>query len=368
MTSRIRHFYPSLKGVAVLAALIVVIAFLVTLTGSRSYERIATTLFISIIVAVGLQIFMGNSGVMNFGFIAFMAIGAYAAAILTTPAVTKMAAIPDAPLGLDEVELSFWAGAAVALLVTTVFGIVTGLILARAGGIPAAIAALAMLVIVHVVLLNWVSLTGGARAWVGVPIRTNMTYAVIGAIAAILVARVFRDSRLGLRLRASREDPIAAAGTGVSIASVRLVAWILSAFIIGAGGVLMAHYLGSFNTDTFYLSRTFLILAMLLLGGQGNVSGPVVGALLVTVGWEVMRSLESGPTVVGLELPELFGLPQLFLGALIIITMKFRPEGLLGNLELDEHLRQWLRRLRPARSDQLGASAADAGDSSQAHV
>lgn len=332
----LRLFAGVARGTAMVWIVLIVIGVLVALLGSPSDRRIAIGFFVNVIMVQGLQVFMGNSGVTNFGFVSFAAIGAYTSAILTVPITIKAITIPDAPLGLANVEVNFGLGLVAGVALTAAVGTGFGLALTRQEGIATEIATLAMLVIVHVVLINWVDMTGGARAFYGIPTSTTLPIVIAGACLVVLIARLFRDSEVGLQLRASREDPVAAVALGIPVQRLRLLAWILSAGIIGFGGALLAHFLGVIDPDAFYLRQTFLIMAMLLLGGATTTSGPVIGAILVTFAWELMRKIEEGPVLLGINLPQFFGLPVLFLGVLIMVVMKFRPAGLLANHEIDE--------------------------------
>ena len=337
-----------MRGTATIWCILILIGLLVALFGSPSDKRIAITFFVNVVLVQGLQIFMGNSGVTNFGFISFAAIGAYTSAILTVPVTIKFITIPNAPLGLSDVQVGFGLGLISAVAFTALVATGFGLALTRQVGIATEIATLAMLVIVHVTLINWVDVTGGARAFYGIPTNTTLPIAIAAACLVVLVARLFRDSETGLQLRASREDPIAAVAMGIPVQRLRLIAWVLSAAIIGFGGALLAHFLGVIDPDAFYLRTTFLIMAMLLLGGSTTTSGPVIGAILVTFIWELMREIEEGPVVLGIDLPQFFGLPVLLLGVLIMVVMKFRPAGLLSNHEIDKWTTNLSERIRPS--------------------
>jgi branched-chain amino acid transport system permease protein len=173
------------------------------------------------------------------------------------------------------------------------------------------------------------------------------------ACVSVVVARLFRDSDLGLQLRASSEDRLAALAMGVHIGRLRHISWVLSALIVGAAGVLHATYLGAIGPNSFYFSQTFLVMAMIILGGMRSVSGTIFGVLAISIGNEVARTLESGPTVLGVDLPEMFGLTGFFLGAVIVATMIWRRDGILGDTEFDA----MLRRRRPSAAPVQGGDA-----------
>ena len=102
-------------------------------------------------------------------------------------------------------------------------------------------------------------------------------------LASLLVASVFAGSRAGLMLRASREDEAAALASGIAVRRLRLAAFVLSAAVVGASGVLQGHAIGILSVSQFYLELTFLTLAMLVIGGQHSLSGAVIGAIVITL-------------------------------------------------------------------------------------
>lgn len=328
----------SASGGVGVALLIPLVALPVVAFGRDAQQRILVGFLINLVVVVGLQIFMGNSGITMLGHTAFMGIGAYTAGILATPAVIKLLSVPDAPFGLAHVQLGIVPATLAALGLAVVVAFVLGLAVTRQSDIPAAIATMALLIIYHTVVVNWLQLTRGPRAFYGVPVRMTVWVAAAIAAAAVIIARLFRDSPTGLQLRASSQDQLAAAAMGVDVRRARLKAWVLSGAVSSIGGACLAFHVGTLHPNEFYFNTVFLTLAMLLIGGRGTVSGAVVGTLVITLGNELMRAVETGPEVLGFKLPQVFGLTQLFLGGIIIVVMKFRPGGLLGDHELDELL------------------------------
>ncbi len=341
-----RPYLRSLAGGAALAALPIIIGVLIMLFASGSQVRVTNIFFINLIVVLGLQVTMGNSNVANLGHISFMGIGAYVAGILAIPIAIKSTILPDAPFGLSVVEYGPFAATLVAVAVTTAIAFVTGLVITRQSGIAATIVTLAWLVIVHVVFVNWMDLTRGPRALYGIPLSTNIVWLMFIAAAVVIAARVFRDSKSGVQLRASSEDLHAAAAMGVNVRWLRLWAWVFSGAIIGLGGVMYAFLIGSMSPKSFYFETTFLTLAMLILGGMRSVSGAVIGAIMVTVGFEFMRFIEGAPEILGVQLPQIFGLTGFFLGGTIVVVLALRPDGLVGNEELDEMIERRIARRR----------------------
>ena len=351
MTAMLRSF----KGAALTALLPVAIALLVIALGDGAQVRILSVFLINLILVIGLQIFMGNSNIVNLGHVTFMGIAGYAAAILTIPVNIKQTIIPHAPFGLATFQLAPIEAGIAAIVLAMLVALLVGVVITRESGISATILTLALLVIIHTVLANWVDLTRGMRALYGVPMKANAWVLLAAAVLAIFVGRWFRDSPAGVQLRASGESRIAAESSGVDVRRLRLVAWVLGSGVVGLGGVLYVYLLGSVSPKSFYFDTTLLTLAMLILGGMHSISGAVVGVIVVTAGFEVMRYFETSPVIFGVKLPEFLGLTGFFLGLIIVLSMAIRPKGLVGTDEIDE---TWERR-RQAKSAQASASPAE---------
>jgi branched-chain amino acid transport system permease protein len=346
----------ALLSSAFISAILAVGVLGVYYTSSAVAQNVVMLFLINLIVVVGLQTFTGNSGVVSFGHVAFMAIGAYVTAIITTSPAIKQTLIPDAPSFLLQAELSFVPAMVVAVGVTSAIALPIGFVFARLTGAAAAIATLAWLVIARTVIANWDRITAGTFTFYGIPNFTTVGWALGLAILAITVARLFRESGLGLSLRASSNDPLVARAVGVSVTSARLAAWVLSAAIAGLGGVLYAHFVLAVAPTAFYFELTFIILVMLIVGGR-SVSAAVVGAAVISVISELLRRTE---TATGR-----FGTSTLVLAMIFIAVMILRSEGLLGRWELDQLVvRGWraLRRRRTAEPVRASSARRDAGE------
>jgi len=320
----------SLRGGALTAAGLLVLCLALLVSGGDVMETRVNLFFINLLVVLGLQMFTGNSGVTSFGHISFMAIGAYVAALLTIPSAIKVSALPSLPSFIAQNQVSFALALVIACLGVVTFAFLVGLPLSRLSGSAGAIATFALLVIVNVVIAGMTGITGGRRALYGVPRVTTVALTMAIGLVAIVVTRLFRDSPLGLRLRASREDEVVAKTMGVHVVRVRLAAWTLSAVLAGVSGVLYAHLLGAFSAQQFYLHLTILTLAMVIVGGMSTVSGAVIGSVLLTIASEVLREWEAAA--------EQFGVSQIAVGIILLLVMYFRPRGLTGDLEIDERL------------------------------
>ena len=196
-----------------------------------------------------------------------MAIGAYVSALLTMKPAAKSVFLPDLPALLAHAEWPTLASALAGGIAAALVALVIGWPLMRLSGISASIATFAILVITNVVLGNWTSVTGGQNSLMGLPLYVGLWTALAWAVAAIVIAFAYQETRSALLLRASREDEAAAEAAGIHIVRHRLIAFVICAFLSGVAGVLLAHFLGTVRVETFYLDLTFLIVAMLVIGG-----------------------------------------------------------------------------------------------------
>ena len=301
--------------------------------------------FIDVVLVVGLQIFSGNSGILSFGHTAFIGVGAYAASLLTIDTTLKPYVSPGLPHYLKTHSVGLLPAVGLAVAVVAVLALAAGLPVLRLDGASAVIAILSLLLISNVVFGAWTGVTRGAGGLYGMPESTTIGWAFGAAVLAVLVARLFKDSKTGLQLQGSREDAFSAAAVGVHVRAARLRAWVLSAIVSGAGGALFALKLGAITPSTFYLQETFTIVVMLVIGGMTTVGGAVAGVVVVTFVREVLRPYESKSLDLGVvRFDRLTNLTNLALVALILAVLYLRREGLVGRREPDESLRRLFRR------------------------
>jgi branched-subunit amino acid ABC-type transport system permease component len=319
---------------AALMALTCLVTLLAWTLGPDSLDRVVVGMVINLIVVVGLYTFVGLSGVFSFGHAAFMAIGAYAGAILVIPPETKEFVLPDLPgvlggLHLDPVPAAIAAGAvaaAVALVLSVPF--------ARLSGLTAGLASFAVLVIVNVVAKNWQQVTHGTAGVAGIPTATTVQGALAWALVAMAAAWALQRSAVGLRLRASREQESAAHSIGIGVARERAVAFVVSAFFVGVAGALLGMFIGSFNPDAFFLNITFLMVVMLVIGGTTSLAGAVIGTIVISAAAELLRRVEGGVDLGVFELAARPGLREVGLALLMLGILILRPSGLTGGREL----------------------------------
>jgi branched-chain amino acid transport system permease protein len=349
-TLRDRTVVRALVGTFAIGGSVVIVAVATSAYGGAALDRVVINALVAMVAVVGLGLFTGNSGILNFGSTAFAAIGAYSAGILTASPLIKERTLTGLPEALVAAELSFWTTVAAAAIVSLVVTLVIAVPLSRLRGAGAAIATLAWLIIVHVLLNGARSVTRGSQTFYGVPALLSLGSALVVLIVAIFIARTFKESRFGLRLRASRDDDLAARALGVNVELARYIGLSLSGCLLGVAGALSAFSLGAFSPRQFYLVLAFTYLAMLIVGGAATVTGAVMGTAVVTALTEVTRRFEGGVTVFGATLPKLFGLTQVALGIGLILAIAWRPKGIFGHRELDEIGVGWIRQ-RSAHAD-----------------
>ena len=305
----------------------------------------ATLILIYVLLATGLNIVVGLAGLLDLGYVAFYAVGAYSYALLT-----------------QDLGLTFWTAMPVAGLFAAVFGLLLGFPVLRLRGDYLAIVTLGFGQIVHTVLVNWTELTGGPNgisgilrpsffglSFVAVPAegetsfadyfgiefspdhRVYFLYYLVLAVALLAGLFVWRLKRLplGRALEALREDETAAVALGLNPTTVKLSAFALGAFIAGLAGSLFATRQGFVSPESFTFIETAIILAIVVLGGMGSQAGIVLAAILLVGLPEWFRELADYRMVA--------------FGAAMVLIMLWRPKGLTTR-------RQPLLLLKGARS------------------
>ncbi len=332
-----------LVTVTVLVGLVVALVVGTELTDIRLLSRLATNLLIVLVLVLGLQVFMGNSGILSFAHIGFMGVGAYTSAMLTIPSQMKGMALPDLYPVLASLQLSPFAGILIGGLVAALVAAVLSYPLMRLSDAAAVITSFALLVVLHTVMSQWSEVTNGPRTLFGIPKATDLRLAGVVAAVAIVAALSFKESRIGVLLRATRDDEVAAGAMGAHVPHLRWMAFILSALFAGIGGALWGHFITSFSPRAFYLKETFVILGMLVIGGPGTVTGAVVGAFVVTFAFESLRAFEGMVNRAEIFSEQVVGVTEIVLALAMIAVLALRPGGLVATREVGD---LFVRRLR----------------------
>jgi branched-chain amino acid transport system permease protein len=344
----------------VLSAFMAVIWLVITqIVDTVFYNDEAEKYFLRLLIVLALQMFSGNSGVLSFGQVAFVAVGAYTSALLTIPTAIKQFTFLSMPHVLKDLVFpaqfnaleGTLAGGAAALVVAMVFGVP----IVRLIGVAAGIATLAILVAMNVFIQQTSSITRGTSTMIGVPQTTTMRTTLLWVILAIVVAFAFKQSRNGLRLRATRENDDAARSVGVHVARERYIAFALSGFVCGIVGALYGHYFITFSYLDFYFDLTFLTIAMLVVGGMGSVTGAVVGTSFLTVIYVFFQRFEVNG-ISGATVPS--GTADVVMALALLVALILRPKGLTAGREIPwPGDWRWLQRQRERATAEQAPSA-----------
>jgi len=287
---------------------------------------------IKVAIVISLYAFIGNSGVLSFGTISFVAVGAWTAGVLTVPSDQKRFTMPGLSHFLVTHTVGNVASLALAAAVGAAFALLVGLPLMRLSGLAAGIATFAVLGITYNVLTYEQSIGPGQNAFSSVPQTTGIWQATIAVLICATAAYVYQRTRFGRMLRATREDPAAATAAGISIYRQRLLAFTLSGALAGFAGGIYVH-LQPLQVNSLYLDLTFVTLAMLVVGGTGSLLGAVVGALALSGIYSFFSAATNTVDVFGLHLTVPAGTAEIVLGVLMAVVLILRPSGLTGGRE-----------------------------------
>ena len=303
--------------------LIIILAVLAVLYGldilfqgrtiSPYFSRILMLSGIAVTLAVSLNLINGFTGQFSIGHAGFMAVGAYSSAYFSVSYGANLAAT------LGNGKLGWVVALGVATLIGAFVagfaGLIVGVPSLRLKGDYLAIVTLGFGQII-VVFLNNIEAVGGARGYSGIPIVKSFFWIFLVAILTIAIVYNIVNSAFGRALISIREDELAAEAMGVNTTRYKVMAFVISSAMAGAGGVLLAHFDGYLNPKSFEFIKSFEILIMIILGGLGSIVGSVLGAILLTVLPEALRGFAEYRMVI--------------YSLLLIILMITRPQGLLG--------------------------------------
>ena len=310
-SSALAKYYYSPFALACFVVLLLILPFSL----NNYYLDIMTLTGIYIVLALGLNLIVGQAGLLNLGYVAFYAIGAYTYAILSTTH-----------------NLSFWPGLAVGAMSTAGFAVLLGLPILRLRGDYFAIVTLGLGEITRIILNNWDSMTGGPNgiSMIRRPVIAGYTlhdtrdfYYLILVVVAITVFAMYRltSSRIGRAWIAIREDETAAEAMGIDTYKLKLLAFVLGSAWAGITGVFFAAKMAFVSPESFTFIESVMILCMVVLGGMGSIPGVILGAVLLTIIPEVFRDFQD--------------YRMLAFGAALIAMMVFRPQGLLGTAKIN---------------------------------
>ncbi len=293
--------------------------------------RIVLLIGINIVLAVSLNLVNGFTGQFSIGHAGFMALGGYTAAMVSLK-LGQGAALALAALGLPMIVaqgLMFLGALILGGIVSAIAGYLVGLPSLRLRGDYLAIVTLGFGEIIRVVILN-VDAVGGARGLPGIPQWSNFFWVFLWAAIVIVVSRNLAGSTHGRALFAIRDDEIAAEALGVDTTRYKVLAFVMGAFFAGVAGGLSAHNDAYLNPSSFTFLRSIEVIAMVVLGGMGSITGSVLAAIILTLMPEALRGLKDYRMVI--------------YALMLIVLMIARPQGLLGTRELSL---PWGKRKQP---------------------
>jgi branched-chain amino acid transport system permease protein len=323
-----------------IAALLIAAPFLIEATLGRTWVRIVDVALLFVMLALGLNVVVGYAGLLDLGYIAFFAVGAYTYALLASPQF--------------DLHWPFLAILPLGALCAAFFGVLLGIPTLRLRGDYLAIVTLGFGEIIRIVLNNLnrpYNLTNGPQGITLIdPLNVSgaslaKTHTVAGitlaplhsyyfvflacALISVFISVRLEDSRIGRAWVAIREDELAAAAMGINTRNVKLLAFAMGATFGGIAGGLFASFQGFISPESFTLLDSIMVLCMVVLGGMGNVAGVVLGALLLTALPEALR--HAGPlqqSVFGAVYIDPSDLRMLLFGLALVLMMLFRPAGL----------------------------------------
>ncbi len=315
-----------------LGVCVVVYPLVFTWLQSPYWIHVATLAGIYVCLALGLNVTVGFAGLLDLGYIAFYAVGAYASAIFFQH--------------FPEAGWMFWLLLPLAATLAALFGVLLGSPTLRLRGDYLAIVTLGFGQIVRIILNNWDAVTNGPKGISGIPSPVIGHYSldtglhlgiltlprvanfyflvVLLALAIGIAADRLNHSRIGRAWIAVREDELAARSCGINVMAMKLLAFAIGASFAGMGGVVYSSLIGFVDPMSFTFMESAMILAMVVLGGMGSIPGAVVGAIVLVALPEKLREFQQ--------------VRMLIFGAALIAMMIFRPEGLIPSKRREQEL------------------------------
>ncbi len=280
------------------------------------FKHTANVAFIFATGIYGFNIITGITGQLNIAHAGFLGIGAYASALAAT-----------------KLGLAFWLAMPCAVVVTGLFGLLIGYPSLRLTGVYFALTTLGFGEILHLVFDNWIPVTGGPMGITGIPApspiplpgggeisfesKTAFYYLSLAfLVVAFYINRQLLRSRLGREMLAVKENDTLARSVGIAVSRTKIIAFVLATMLLGASGSLYAHYFRFISPVSFSVSESFRHLTMLVVGGMGTLSGPLIGAVLFTLLPELLRSVEAYQWVA--------------YGLILMVCVIFLPKGIMG--------------------------------------
>jgi branched-chain amino acid transport system permease protein len=327
-------------GIVLIALALAVLPFVLAGVGT-TWVRITNLAILFILLSLGLNIVVGFAGLLDLGYIAFYAVGAYVYALLASPQF--------------DIHLPFWAILPLGALVACLFGVLLGAPTLKLRGDYLAIVTLGFGEIIRIFLNNLsqpVNITNGpqgisridpfraggfdfgvSEVYFGVTFSSPIKYyylLILVLLVVIVINLRVQRSRIGRAWEAIREDEVAARAMGINTRNLKLLAFAMGASFGGIAGGIFSAMQGFVSPESFVLVESIMVLSMVVLGGMGNVWGVIVGALLLSFVPELLRYTVDPlqKSVFGRSLVEPEVIRMLLFGLALVLMMRFRPAGL----------------------------------------
>lgn len=318
-----------------MVALIAVLLWVGDTSLSSYAMRILNLSAIYIVLSLSLNLVNGFLGLFSLGCAGFMAVGAYVSALLSmSPEVKEMNFFlePLAPW-LQNLTLPFILALAAGGVCAAIAGLLIGIPVLRLHDDYLAIATLGFGEIIRVVITNLQGLTNGAQGLKNIP-KYSTTWVVWGvaAVSVAFMALITRSS-YGRMIKSVRDDEVAAEAMGVNVFRTKVVTFTLSSFMAGVGGALLGHQITTIDPKMFSFMLTYNILLIVVLGGNGSITGSVVASIAVTVLMEAMRFLDEPLNLIFVKTQGVPGLRMVAFSAILMAVIIFRQRGLMGDKE-----------------------------------
>ncbi|POU02556.1 MULTISPECIES: ABC transporter permease subunit [Enterobacteriaceae] len=340
-------------GILLLVAGLLLAPWLASAAGGNYWVRVIDFTLLYIMLALGLNIVVGFTGLLDMGFIAFYAVGAYLAALLASPHLLDAFPVLQGYFS-DGLHVSYGVLIPLAAFIAGICGILLGAPTLRLRGDYLAIVTLGFGEIIRILMRNLdrpVNITNGAKGISGIDslslfgLEFRGVYHLLGVkipalylwyylFAALIVAIVFicirlQRSRVGRAWHAIREDEDVARAMGINVRNFKLLAFAMGASFGGVAGVMFASFQGFVSPESFTLQESIVVLAMVVLGGIGHVPGVILGAVMLSALPELLRSqaVPVQEALFGTVLVDPEILRQLFYGLALVLVMIFRPGG-----------------------------------------
>jgi len=345
----------STAGIGLISLALLTLPFAAAL-GGQAWVRILDYAILYVFLALGLNIVVGLAGLLDLGYIAFYAVGAYSWALLASP-----------HFGL---HLPFWLILPIGALVACFFGVLLGSPTLKLRGDYLAIVTLGFGEIVRIFMNNLnapINITNGPQGITlidpvaigafkfsgttqifGFSLSGPMKYyyLLLALVSLVIVVNLrLQNSRIGRAWQAIREDEIAAKAVGINTRNLKLLAFAMGASFGGIAGGVFAAMQGFVSPESFSLNESIMILAMVVLGGMGHIPGVILGAVLLSILPEVLR-YGVGPlqtALFGKQLLDPESLRLLVFGLALVLVMRFKPAGLWPSPERKRELTEATR-------------------------